>query len=115
MPKIVNLYVRKPRALRPGEVYIGHWVTRGWRLPESKWANPFKLGRDGTREEVVAKYEAWFRAQPELIAALPELRGLDLACWCARFPATATSSCAWSRPKPWPAASFNPPSNHAPH
>jgi hypothetical protein len=82
MPKVVNLSGRKPRALRPGEVYIGRRAVHG-RLPESKWANPFKMGRDGTREEVVVKYEAWLRAQPELIAALPELRGKDLACWCA--------------------------------
>ena len=64
MPKIVNLYVRKPRALRPGEVYIGHRVTRGWHLPESKWANPFKMGRDGTREEVVANAKRPFAPSP---------------------------------------------------
>jgi hypothetical protein len=83
-PKVVNLKGRKPQVVPEGAVYIGHRLTRGgWKLPESKWANPFKIGRDGTREEVIAKYEAWLRAKPELIAALPELRGKDLACWCA--------------------------------
>ena len=87
MPKVVNLSGRKPQVVRNHEVYIGHRQPRGgWNLPETKWANPFKIGRDGTREEVIAKYEAWLRAQPELIAALPELRGKDLACWCKPKP-----------------------------
>jgi hypothetical protein len=25
-------------------------------IPKSKWANPFHIGRDGTRDEVIAKY-----------------------------------------------------------
>jgi hypothetical protein len=87
MPKVVNLSGRKPQGLRAGEVYIGHrFIGGGWRLPESKWSNPFKVGRGGTREETIAKYEASLRARPELIAALPELRGKDLACWCAPLP-----------------------------
>jgi len=48
-----------------------------------KWGNPFKVGRDGTRDEVIAKYEAWIQTQPELMAALPGLRGKVLGCWCA--------------------------------
>ena len=38
----------------------------------SKWGNPFVIGRDGTRDEVIAKYRAWILRQPSLIAALPE-------------------------------------------
>jgi hypothetical protein len=49
----------------------------------SKWGNPFVIGRDGTREEVVAKYRAWIVRQPALVAALHELRGKNLVCWCA--------------------------------
>ena len=55
----------------------------GIRLAGSKWANPFKIGLNGTRDEVIEKYRAWLLEQPELMAALPELRGKDLACWCA--------------------------------
>jgi Domain of unknown function (DUF4326) len=55
----------------------------GWDLPASKWANPFKIVRDGTRDEVIEKYRDWLLGQPDLMAALPELRGKDLACWCA--------------------------------
>jgi len=48
-----------------------------------KWGNPFVIGRDGTRDEVIAKYRAWLLRRPALMAALPELRGKDLVCWCA--------------------------------
>jgi len=49
----------------------------------SKWGNPFVIGRDGSRAEVIAKYRAWIVAQPALMNALDELRGRDLICWCA--------------------------------
>ena len=32
---------------------------------------------------MIAKYDAWICGQPELMAALHQLRGGDLACWCA--------------------------------
>lgn len=48
----------------------------------TKWGNPFVIGKDGTREEVIAKYEAWIVQQPELMAALHELTGKYLVCWC---------------------------------
>lgn len=56
------------------DVYIGR---------PSKWGNPFTIGPDGTREEVIAKYTAWLIDQPHLIVAIPELRGKTLGCWCA--------------------------------
>jgi len=49
----------------------------------SKWGNPFVIGRDGSRDEVIAKYRAWILRQPALMAALHELCGKDLVCWCA--------------------------------
>ncbi|GAA1623713.1 hypothetical protein GCM10009733_020440 [Nonomuraea maheshkhaliensis] len=58
----------------PYDIYIGR---------PSKWGNPFVLGRDGTRKQVIASYERWLVAQPQLIAALPELAGKVLGCWCA--------------------------------
>ena len=64
-------------------VYIGR-KTR--RRPASKWGNPFPLQRNATpeeRAEAIAKYEAHLRSTPDLIAALPELRGKVLGCWCA--------------------------------
>ena len=69
----------------PDAAYIGRQM-RFLRLPRSKWANAFKIGRDGTRTEVITKYRNHLLSRPELIAALPELRGKDLACWCAPEP-----------------------------
>src|SRR5688500_8920330 len=61
------------------DVYIGR-PARG--LPGSKWANPFRIGRDGDRGEVIAKYEAWICGRSDLLADLPELAGKVLGCWC---------------------------------
>ncbi len=53
---------------------------------KSKWGNPFHIGPDGTREEVIEKYREWILDQPELLEALPELRGKRLGCWCYPLP-----------------------------
>ncbi len=57
-------------------VYIG----RG-----SKWGNPFIIGRDGTRIDVIEKYRKWIVEGDgrHLIDDLHELSGKRLACWCA--------------------------------
>lgn len=50
----------------------------------SKWGNPFVIGKDGSREEVIEKYKRWLLGQPSLVAqAKKELRGKSLVCWCA--------------------------------
>jgi hypothetical protein len=54
-------------------------------MPKSKWKNRFKISRDGTREEVIAKYERWLYRRG-LIKDVHELRGYDLLCWCAPKP-----------------------------
>ncbi len=48
----------------------------------SKWGNPFRIGRDGDRAAVIAKYREWILRQPALIDALSELRGMRLGCYC---------------------------------
>lgn len=58
----------------PHDVYIGR---------PSKWGNPFSIGKDGSREDVINKYREWIKSQPELIAALPELKDKILGCWCS--------------------------------
>lgn len=56
------------------DVYIG----RG-----GQWGNPFRIGEDGTREEVIEKYQQWILGQPVLLAQLPMLKGKRLGCYCA--------------------------------
>ena len=53
---------------------------------KTPYGNPFEIGRDGDRDTVLAKHEAWFFAseQAELRDRVRrELRGRDLKCWCA--------------------------------
>ena len=49
----------------------------------SIWGNPFVVGVDGSRSEVIGKYREWIRMQPRLLSRLPELKGKTLGCWCA--------------------------------
>jgi len=65
------------RNQQPGDVYIGR---------PSKWGNPFVIGPDGDRDEVISKYRYWIEDRPELLAALSELKGKRLVCYCAPKP-----------------------------
>lgn len=75
MPKVWNK--RDPNCPKDA-VYVGR---------PTKWGNPFQIGRDGTREEVIAKYREWLLTH----RALPfkTLKGKDLVCWCAPLPCHA--------------------------
>jgi hypothetical protein len=77
------------------DVYIG-------RLPKGKlsvWGNPFEIGIDGTREQVIAKHRKWLLSDneskftrfefsnKELMHKIPtELKGKILGCWCSPLP-----------------------------
>ncbi len=61
----------------PYDVYVGR---------PSKWGNPYIIGRDGSREEVVRKYRDYIVGNERLLESLPELKGKCLACWCAPLP-----------------------------
>ena len=70
--------------------------TKGWKMPEeavyvgrpTKWGNPFKVGREGDAEMCVALYRRMVTEEniwtmPNKQGIKDELRGKDLACWCA--------------------------------
>jgi Domain of unknown function (DUF4326) len=59
----------------------------------SRWGNPFKIGKDGTREEIIQKYRTWFLTGTDsrkigrfivdpqsLRERIHELKGFNLAC-----------------------------------
>lgn len=71
MPKVHNKYNNTAPI---GSVYIGR---------PSKWGNPFVIGKDGTRDEVIAKFEQYLLNNTVLLAQIDELRGKDLICFCA--------------------------------
>jgi len=52
----------------------------------TKWGNPYRIGRDGDRAEVVRRYAAYLDSRPDLLAALPELVGKRWGCWCWPLP-----------------------------
>ena len=56
----------------PYDVYIGR---------PSKWGNPFKIGVDGTREEVIEKYRNYIM-DSSLLEDIQELKGKTLGCYC---------------------------------
>lgn len=49
----------------------------------SKWGNPFIIGKDGNREEVVEKFIIYLINNKKLLSQVQELRGKDLVCCCA--------------------------------
>lgn len=88
-PKYVNL---QKWCEDPENVYIGR---RGvvfidkirYPLQDSIWCNPFKIGKDGDRDEVICKYEKFIRNKleknPVLREELKKLKNKNLGCWCA--------------------------------
>ena len=52
----------------------------------SMWGNPFVLGRDGDRTEVIAKFKKWVPTNPAIMACLGDLRGKVLGCYCKPKP-----------------------------
>ena len=57
----------------------------------SGFGNPFIIGRDGTREEVIAKYRKRFYVKLEenhrgFKDSIKELKGKILGCWCTPLP-----------------------------
>lgn len=69
MTKVVNKYKESY------DTYIG----RG-----SKWGNPFVIGTDGNREQVISKYRHWITQGngKHLLNDLHELQGKTLGCFC---------------------------------
>jgi len=67
MTKVVNLT----------KDFYNLYIGRG-----SKWGNPFIIGLDGTREDVIKKYRKYILNKPELLKSLPELKDKILGCYC---------------------------------
>jgi len=76
---VPTLYNKRRDVLIPrNAVYIGR---------PSKWGNPFTIGKDGTREQVVDKYFTYLNGNQDLMEMVKkELCGRDLVCWCTPMP-----------------------------
>jgi hypothetical protein len=75
-PRVVSI-----ESGEPYDVYVGRG-KRGTKLEKSKWHNPYVVGKDGTRDECLEKFERYLKASP-LMAELPGIKGKTLACHCA--------------------------------
>lgn len=79
-PRVWNL--RSNSATRRAGEKMPHDVVFVGR--PTAWANPFTAGYDGSRTEVIAKYEAYVRSSPQMMRAIKrDLRGKHLSCFCA--------------------------------
>jgi hypothetical protein len=73
-----NIYIG-----RGGVVFID-----GKRFPPSasEFANPYKIGKDGIREEVIEKYKVMIenkiKSNYEFANKIKNLKGKNLGCWC---------------------------------
>ncbi|CAM9535289.1 unnamed protein product, partial [Ectocarpus fasciculatus] len=70
----------------PFDVYIGRDCRGMPSGHQARWGNPFVMANQSEEERyrVTAEYEAWVRAQPELVAAArAELQGKVLGCYCS--------------------------------
>lgn len=66
------------RDIVPYAIYIGR---------PSKWGNPFIIGRDGNRQQVIEKYRQMVLSRPEFVEEIKrELKGQDLVCFCSPLP-----------------------------
>jgi hypothetical protein len=71
---------------------------------KSRWGNPFVMGRDGDRAEVIAKHKAWLwveiKAERRKLADLAALDGKRLACHCAPLAChgdTLSAAASWAK------------------
>ena len=66
--------------IKHGDRY-DEYIGRG-----SQWGNPFKIGKDGNRKQVIEMYEKWIVDQDYLMEDIPELKGKILGCHCKPNP-----------------------------
>ena len=64
------------------DVYIGRAVPRR-KYKASKWGNPYPLSLFSAADSL-HMYREHVLSSPDLLAALPELVGKRLGCWCKR-------------------------------
>lgn len=77
LTRLVNLHWTEPEDRRH-DVYIGR---------PSIWGNPYVVGRDGTREQVIARHTELVLGQPDFVTRIRrELTGKVLGCYCAPRP-----------------------------
>jgi len=81
--------VRLPPFRKPYSAFLKRLSTEGRLVRISRpgpWGNPYRLAPGAgevERARAIATYEHHLDSRPDLPAALPELRGKALGCYCA--------------------------------
>ena len=66
---------------QPYDIYIGR-ANKGFGLKESIFHNPWVIGVDGTRTEVISKYAEYAAKNQKILDSLWLIDGMTLGCWC---------------------------------
>lgn len=68
----------------PNHVYVGRTLKLANQrvVPGSQWGNPYKVSKNLTSDEVLAKYESYVRRTDFLMNNIHKLEGKTLGCWC---------------------------------
>lgn len=82
---VIKVLNKKRDRIPRGAAYVGR---------PGPFGNPFIVGRDGSRDEVIRKYENWFLGKiaydSKFAQQVRELYGVPaLVCWCAPEPCHA--------------------------
>lgn len=80
MINVPQVYNKRDKDIPAGAVYVGR---------PTKWGNPYVIGKDGSRADVIEKFEEALLLDDVGMDHLEELRGKDLVCWCAPLPCHA--------------------------
>lgn len=89
MTTVVCLRRSGGKIIQNCDVYIGRRITMGgWNLPQSKWANPFKISDcSGSSKLAVERYAEWLNKPEQAYLKsriVTELSGKILGCWCKK-------------------------------
>lgn len=81
--QVVRIKRKNNSIIQDCDIYIGRKCEQGgWKLPQSKWHNPYTITNSGSREQAIEKFEKYLLSNPQLMKELPELKGKTLGCWC---------------------------------
>lgn len=82
--KVVNIFNINPN-WETNKFYV--YIGRAGKGQDGYFGNPFIVGKDGTREEVFAKYVDWLaektQTDPIFTERLLALKGKILVCFCS--------------------------------
>jgi hypothetical protein len=60
-----------------------NFVDAVWVGRPSPWGNPYVIGRDGTRAEVIELYRVWIAERPDRVDKLRAMNPGYLVCACS--------------------------------